>query len=48
MHKFHKTFNNKSGQLVRQIEATKKRMGNARVCARVQNALMELPCRQQL
>ena len=48
MHKFHKTFNNKAGQLVLQIKATKKRIGNAQVWVRVQNALIELACGQQL
>jgi len=48
MHKFHKTFNNKAGQLVLQIKATKKRIGNAQVWVRVQNALIELARGQQL
>ncbi len=42
MHKFHKQFNNKAGQLVLQLEATKKRMEGAWMCSRVQNILLEL------
>jgi len=48
MHKFHKSFNDKAGQMVIHLEATKKRMEQARLCLHIQKALLELAWEKQL